>query len=235
MITQTMTPDEVIRGLQMIDEYVLERMKGLMIKNSKKLKSKIVKDNSIMSKSTYDVPETNDKVVVYAIKHVQTLKGKEYATMSTMYYIKTYYNTYITPVIDGLANKVRGYMEYSYHSVQRLRERLGKDFDTYFQEDEISSKGFTQFVEYKRNGDVNEYVAHLGGAFLIVECEESGRRYVVKTILSEDDLYTNQLLDKEMSKIGGEALWQKKHEQLDTKAAANLKLFKKKGIVMAVA
>ena len=52
MITRTMTPGEVIRGLRTIDEYVLERMKGLMIKNSKKLKSKFIKDNSIMSKST---------------------------------------------------------------------------------------------------------------------------------------------------------------------------------------
>lgn len=230
-----MTPGEVIRGLRTIDEYVLERMKGLMIKNSKKLKSKFIKDNSIMSKSTYVVPKTNDTVVVYAIKQVQTLKGKEYATLRANYYLKTYYNTYIVPTIDDTTNKVCGYMEYSCHAVQRLRKRLGKDFDTFFQEDYVKNQGFAHFVEYRDNDDKNKYVAHLGDAFLIVECEEAGLRYAVKTILSEKDLYENQLQDKLKSKEGSEALWQEKSERLDAEAEANLKLFKKSGIVMAVA
>lgn len=235
MITQTMTSCEVIRVLRMIDNYVVERMNGLMIKNKKKLKSKFFKDNSIMSKSGYVVPKTNDSIVVYAIKQVQTLKGKEYSTMSVNYYIKTYYNTYIVPSINGKTERVCGYIEYSCHSVQRLRERLGKDFDMFFQEDYLNNKGYLQFVEYKYNGDENEYVAHIGEAFVITEREDSGRKYAVKTILSEKDLYTNQLLNKQKSKEGGEALWLEKSEQMDVRAEANLKLFKKMGIVRPVA
>lgn len=71
MITQTMTSGEVIRGLRMIDECVLERMNGLMNKNSKKLRSKYFEDNSIMSHSTYVVPKPQDTVEVYAIKHLR--------------------------------------------------------------------------------------------------------------------------------------------------------------------
>ena len=76
-----MTPREVINALQEIDDYVLGRMVGLSIKNSKKLKSKFVKNNEIMSKSTYVVPGISDTVVVYAVKENQTLKGRACASM----------------------------------------------------------------------------------------------------------------------------------------------------------
>lgn len=235
MITNTMTPREVINALQEIDDYVLGRMVGLSIKNSKKLKSKFVKNNEIMSKSSYLIPKTHDTVVVYATKIIQYLKGKEYSTMGLHYYIPTYYNTYIIASINSVTKRVDMFAEFSGHSVERLKMRLGKDFDTFFKEDFLKNSGIIQPVEYNYNGDENEYVAHIGDAFVIMESEDSGHKLVAKTILSNDDLHSNQLQYKLDSKMGGDELWEETMKQLDQETVANLKGYKKLGIIRAVA
>lgn len=235
MITKTMNCDEVIRGLQVNHSFVRERMDGLGIKNSKKLKNKFIKDNTIMSKSTYDIPETKDTVVVYAIKHIQTLKGKEYSTMILMYYYRTAYNTYIVPSINSLTNRVYGYVEYTRHSVERIKERLNKDFDTFFKEDYVKNNGVIQTIEYRHNGDANERVAHIGDAFAIMECENSGRKYVIKTVLSNKELYVNQMINKLNSKMRGEALWREVDDRIAAITESHLQESKKKGVVRAVA
>lgn len=235
MITQTMTSDEVIRGLQANQEYIVERMNGLGAKNSKKLKNKFIKDNDIMSKSTYVVPETKDTVVVFAIKRILMVKGKEHSTMTVSHYLKTYYNTYIVPVIDAMTNRVLGYIEFTCHSVERIRQRLGKDFDTFFQQDFVKNNGAIQALEYKRNLDPNERIAHIGDAFAIMEYEDSERRYVVKTILSEKELYANQMTNKMNSKRDGEAIGKRMSEQMAEKSEANYKEWKRMGIIRSVA
>lgn len=235
MITNTMNFDEVVRSLQVNHSYVRERMDGLGAKNSKKLKNKIIKDNTIMSKSTYTIPETKDTVVVYAIKHIQTVRGKEYSTMVVMYYYRTFYNTYIVPAIDTLTDRVLGYVEYTHHSVVRIQERLNKDFDTFFKEDYVKNNGVIQALEYHYNGDENERVAHIGDAFAIMECENSGRRYVVKTVLSNEELYASQMMNKLNSKMRGEALWREIDDQMAAISETHLKESKKKGILRAVA
>lgn len=235
MITNTMNFDEVVRSLQVNHSYVRGRMDGLGAKNSKKLKNKIIKDNTIMSKSTYTIPETKDTVVVYAIKHIQTVRGKEYSTMVVMYYYRTFYNTYIVPAIDTLTDRVLGYVEYTHHSVVRIQERLNKDFDTFFKEDYVKNNGVIQALEYHYNGDENERVAHIGDAFAIMECENSGRRYVVKTVLSNEELYASQMMNKLNSKMRGEALWREIDDQMAAISETHLKESKKKGILRAVA
>lgn len=235
MITNTMTFDEVVRSLQVNHYYVRERMDGLGKKNSKKLKNKFIKDNTIMSKSTYTVPETKDTLVVYAIKHIQTVRGKEYSTMIVIYYYKTFYNTYIVPAIDSLTDRVLGYMEYTHHSVERIQKRLHKDFDTFFKEDYVKNNGVIQALEYHYNGDENERVAHIGDAFAIMECENSGRRYVVKTVLSNEELYASQMMNKLNSKKKGEDLWREMDDQMAAISESHLKESKKKGILRAVA
>lgn len=233
MIVQKMSADEVIRTLQRDDDYILERMKGLNIKNSKKLKSKFVKNNDIMSKSTYNIQGTNDTVVLYAIKLVQTIKGKEYSTMMLNYYVKTYYNTYIIPSINSKTQKVDLFVEFSIHSVERMKERLGKDFETFFEEDYLKNNGIIQPVEYLRNGDENEFVAHVGDAFIILEQEDSGKKYMVKTVLSEELLYNNQVSIKLDSKEATEKIWAEILGQLDNQTEVNLKQFKKNGLIKA--
>ena len=234
MITNTMNFDEVVRSLQVNHNYVRERMYGLGKKNSKKLKNKFIKDNTIMSKSTYTVPETKDTLVVYAIKHIQTVRGKEYSTMVVMYYYKTFYNTYIVPAIDTFTDRVLGYIEYTHHSVERIQERLNKDFDTFFREDCVKNKGVFQALEYHYNGDENERVAHIGDAFAIMESEASGRKYVVKTVLSNEELYASQMMNKLNSKKRGEAIWREIDDQMAAISETHLKESKKKGILRAV-
>lgn len=235
MITRTMTTEEVIRALQQVDEYVLGRMVGLSIKNNKKLKSKSVKNNEILSKSSYLIRETQDTVVVYATKIIQNLRGKEYSTMALHYYIPTYYNTYIIASINSFTKRVDMFAEFSAHAVERLKMRLGKDFDTFFREDFLKNSGIIQPVEYDFNGDENEFVAHIGEAFVILESEDSGHKLVAKTILSNDDLHSNQLQYKLDSKMGGDELWEETMKQLDEETVANLKGYKKLGIIRAVA
>lgn len=227
--------DEVVRGLQVNHNYVRERMDGLGKKNSKKLKNKFIKDNSIMSKSNYTIPETNDTVVVYAIKHIQTVRGKEYSTMLVMYYYKTFYNTYIVPAINTITDRVLGYVEYTHHSVVRIKERLNKDFDTFFREDYVKNNGVIQTIEYHYNGDANERVAHIGDAFAIMECEDSGRKYVIKTVLSNKELYASQMMNKLNSKMRGEALWREMDDRIAAISESHLKESKKKGILRPVA
>ena len=235
MITNTMNFDEVVRSLQVNHNYVRERMDGLGKKNSKKLKNKFIKDNTIMSKSTYTVPETKDTLVVYAIKHIQTLKKKDYATMILTYYYKTSYNTYIVPNVSPLTNRVVGYVEFSCHSVDRMKQRLGKDFDTFFQEDYLKNNGIIQTLEYNFNGDENERVAHIGDAFVILECEDAGRKYVVKTILSNEELFASQMINKLNSKRRGEVVWREVDNHMISVAESHLKECKKAGIIRAVA
>lgn len=100
MITSNMTVDEVLKEVQKIDNYVMERLEGLSIKNKKKLESKAFKHNDILSVSNYTVPDPYDSVVVFAVKMTIELKGKECTMIGLVYYIKTRYGTYILPSIN---------------------------------------------------------------------------------------------------------------------------------------
>ena len=182
-----MTADEVLGELKKGDLFIQARMDGLTAKNRKKLKSRFVKHNEILSVSNYVIPGIQNSVVVYAIKQVMTLKGREYASMSLSYYYKTPYGTYIMPFFED--TRVVEYMEVSCHAVDRLKMRLGKDFDTFFKEDWIKKNEATMaIVDYNYNGNANEHVAHIGDAFLIMECEASGKKSTIKTVLSNDEL-----------------------------------------------
>ena len=235
MIVQTMTPSEVIRALQVNHSFLRDRMDGLGIKNSKKLKNKYIKDNEIMSRSTYVIPATKDTMVVFAIKHIQVLKGKEYATMIVRSYYKTCYNTYIVPAINSLTDRVLGYMEFTSHSVDRMRERLGKDFDTFFREDYSENNGVVKTIEYHYNGDENERVAQIGDAFAFIDYRKSEHKYTVKTIVSTEQLYSNQLVNKLNSEKGGEDVWKIVDDRLAAITESHLKDAKRKGMIKAVA
>lgn len=236
MITRTMTPAEVLRTLRDIDAYVLERTKGLALKNGKKIKSKAIGHNEIMSRSNYVVPGISDTVVVYAVKQIQTLRGKECASMDLVYYLTTQYGTYILPCIDFYTNRVKRYVEFSSHSIDRMKERIGRDFDTFFREDYIRrNNGVFQPIKYKYNNDENEYVAHIGDAFVILEIEGSGLRHIVKTILSTDDLYSNQLRLKLDSKIMGESAMDEYYNYKALLGESCYKGLKKSGLIKEVA
>lgn len=232
MITKGMTTEAVFNEVKKDDYYVLGRMEGLMKKNNKKLKSKAYKNNDILSVSRYTVPETSDTVVVLAIKDLKTFKGKEYATINLMYYIITPYDTFITPTIDCINNTVVRYVEYSKHSVDRMKQRLGKDFDTFFREDYIKkNSGIFNLIKYDYNGDDSEYVAHIGEAFVFVKRNENGLKHIVTTILSTDDLHSNQLLLKLYSKKGEEARLNDIDDLKIVLGEAFLKTLKKSGAI----
>lgn len=229
-----MTTNEVLGELKKGDEFILGRLNGLRIKNNKKLKSKFVKHNEIMSVSTYVIPETGDTAVVFAVKLLQTLKGKDYSSMYLSYYYKTPYGTNIMPFFDN--GVVVGYIEVTRHAEERMKERLGKDFETFFREDWVKKNDSTAAAkEYPYNGNPNEYVAHVGDAFLILEFEDSGRKRIVKTVLATDNLYLNQLKDKLDSKKMGEAFRADLDKFLDADTEARLKMFKKAGMIHKVA
>ena len=99
----------------------------------------------------------------------------------------------------------------------------------------MKNNGVIQALEYHYNGDENERVAHIGDAFAIMECENSGRRYVVKTVLSNEELYASQMMNKLNSKMRGEALWREIDDQMAAISETHLKESKKKGILRAVA
>lgn len=236
MITREKTVDEVLKEVQKIDNYVMERTKGLLIKNKKKLESRTFKHNDILSASNYTIPDTNDSVVVFAIKHTMELKGKECATMNPVYYIKTCYGTYILPSIDFYKSKVFRYVEFSSHSVDRIRERLGKDFDMFFREDYIKRNGCAFHpVKYDFNGDENEYVAHVGDAFIILEEEDSGKKHTVKTILDSDPLHCNQLVLKLDSKRKAESVLNNMYDFEKGFDAAHFKTLKRAGVIRTIA
>lgn len=236
MIKISMTPREVLNELKTVDDYVQERMYGLTCKNSKKMKSKFVKHNEIMSKSTYVVPGISDTVVVYAVKENQTLKGKACASMYLAYYLKTQYGTYIIPCIDFISNRVIRYVEFSSHSIERMRERLGKDFDTFFREDYIKKNtGLFHPVKYEFNGKENEYVAHVGEAFIILAIDSSGLMHIVKTLLSVEDLYSNQLKLKLDSKMIGESVMEEYYNYKVLLGESCYKGLKKSGMIKEVA
>ena len=225
-----MTPGEVIRGLRTIDEYVLERMKGLMIKNSKKLKNKYVKGGEILSRSKYVIPETNDTAVVYAIKFVQTANNKEYASITVAYYIKTCYGTYIISNVEG--DYATGYLEVSHHALVRLGERLGKDFDTFFKEDYIVKNDCILYpIRYSRSGDKNVYVAHVGDAFLVLAFEDNGNRRTVITILATENLYPGQMHNNQNSTLMGEAFRVECRGEMAAENEEHLKMYRKIGIL----
>ena len=229
-----MTTDEVLRELRKDDEFVLARMNGLRIKNSKKLSSKYVKHNEIMSVSTYVIPETQDTAVVFAVKQTHSLKGKEYSSLGLSYYYKTPYGTFIMPYFENMV--VVGFIEVTHHAEVRMKERLGKDFDAFFREDWMKKNSSTlAIVEYNYNGNENEYVGHVGEAFLILENEDSGRKKTIKTVLSTGDLYLNQLKFKLDSKMKGESFRADIDDKMDAEAEVYLKMLKRLGVIRKVA
>lgn len=234
MIVKTMTTKEVLKQLQKDHDCVMARVDGLRIKNSKKLKNKFVKNGEILSKSTYVIPETKDTVVVYARKSIQMLKNREYTSLGVAYYVKTCFGTYIIAHEEG--GYVAGYLEVTHHAVHRLNERLGKDFDTFFKEDYIEKTDCILYpVQYNRNGNENEYIAHIGDAFLILEYEDGGNKRVVKTILATKDLYASQMTNKLNSKMKGEAFRAERRGEMAAEYEDHLKYYKQMGIIRPVA
>lgn len=230
MIVRTMTTKEVLKQLQKDYEYVMARVDGLRIKNGKKLKNKYVKDREILSRAKYVIPETNDTAVVYAIKHVQTVNKKEYASMTVAYYIKTCYGTYIISNVVG--DYATGYLEVSHHAIERLRERLGKDFDTFFKEDYIEKNDCILYpVQYSRSGDKNVYVAHVGDALLVLAFEDEGARRAVKTILATEYLYAGQMHNNQNSTLMGEAFRVECRGKMAAENEEHLKMYRKMGIL----
>ena len=234
MIVKTMTTKEVLKQLQKDCDFVAARMEGLRIKNSKKLKNKFIKNHAILSRSTYLVPETKDTVVVCAFKCVQTLKNRDYTSMSVSFYVKTCFGTYIIAHEEG--GYVTGYLEFTHHAVLRLYERLGKDFDTFFKDDYIQKTDCILYpVQYNRNGNENEYIAHIGDAFLILEYEDGGNKRVVKTILATKDLYASQMTNKLNSKMKGDAFRAERRGEMAAEYEDHLKYYKQMGIIRPVA
>lgn len=233
MIVKMMTKKEALQEIRKDDAWILGRLKGLSNKNSKKLKSKFVKNYDVMSISEYDIPETKDTAVVYAFKLIHELKGKEYAELGVAYYIKTTYNTYILPCIESFGNKVIRYVEFSPHSVSRIQERLHKDFDTFFKEDYLKmNKTVFHLKKYDYNNDENEYVAHVGSAFIIVD--RDGVKDAVKTVLTNKELYSNQLKLKLDSKKVGESFLREHDMVITAEHERNLKIYKKVGALCAI-
>ena len=234
MITKGMSTNEVLKELQKDDRVIHERTNGLKLKNRKKLKNRFVKHNEIMSVSNWVIPETQNEVVVYATKNLMTLKGKDYASMCISYYYKTPYGTYIMPFFNETT--LSEYMEVSSHAVDRIKERLHKDFDTFFKEDWIKKNESTMaIVDYKYNGNKYECVAHIGDAFMIMEEDASGKKTTIKTVLDTSKLYVNQLKCKLNSKKAGEYYSDWLQEQIDSISEAHLKVLRRMGVVMKVA
>lgn len=164
-----------------------------------------------MDRVKYVIPGTQDNAIVYVMKYVHTCGKKEYASAVLNYYVQTSYGTYIIPSFESSStlyrSRVVGYIEFSPHALKRMKERIGKDFDQFYQEDHIKKNGgIISHVKYDYNGDEREYVAHVGDAFLIVNLNASGKKYEVKTLLSRDELYSNQLKQKLDSKRLGESI-----------------------------
>ena len=156
--------------------------------------------------------------------------------MYLAYYLKTQYDTYIIPCIDFLSNRVIRYVEFSSHSIERMRERLGKDFDTFFREDYIKKNtGLFHPVKYEFNGKENEYVAHVGEAFIILAIDSSGLMHIVKTLLSVEDLYSNQLRLKLDSKVIGESVMDEYYNYKILLGESLYKGLKKSGMIKEVA
>ena len=234
MITKGMTTEEVLKELQKGERFIQARMDGLTKKNHKKLKSKFVRHNEIMSVSNYVIPETQNEAIVYAIKQLMILKGKDYSSICLNYYYKTTYGTYIIPFFKGVT--LDEYMEVSCHAVDRLKTRLGKDFDTFFKEDWIAKNEATMaIVDYNYNGSENEYVAHIGDAFMIMACDDSGKKTTIKTVLDTEKLYVNQLKYKLNSKRAGEYYNGQLLDKIDAISEAHLKTLRRMGVIMKVA
>ena len=117
-----------------------------------------------------------------------------------------------------------------------MRERLGKDFDTFFREDYIKKNtGLFHPVKYEFNGKENEYVAHVGEAFIILAIDSSGLMHIVKTLLSVEDLYSNQLRLKLDSKMIGESVMEEYYNYKVLLGESCYKGLKKSGMIKEVA
>ena len=196
MITESMNTNEVLRELQKDEEFVSARGDGLLAKNNKKMKNKFVKNGDIMSVSHYVVPETKDTVYVFAVKSVESVNGREVIGMRMTSIVKTYYGTYIMANIAPNTDSVIGYVVYTRHFLTRLQERLGKDFLTFFKEDQLKMNGACITPEeYTYKGE-KSYFASVGDAYLFIKISDDCKMHVVTTVLSENELYHGQLLGK---------------------------------------
>jgi len=235
MITRNMNTDEVLNELRKIDDYVCGRWDGLKAKNNQKLKSKFVGSDSVMSVSKYVVPNTKDNVVVFAVKHIEKINGKDYSTMYLNHYVKTYYGTYIIAISNIEKRNIDGYIEFTCHAIERIRERLGKDFETFFKEDYIhDSKNAFKIVEDNYKADKTELVARIGGALVIIEKVDNGKKLIIKTVLSEKELFSSQMLEKEESQEGGEAAWATMVDNVFSDFKSNFRYYKSSGLLQRI-
>ena len=193
MITRGMTPYETLSHIRDYEEWIRCRINGLFKKYKKKLMNKFVPEDTILGTSNYTIE--GDRCMMKAIKCY-------YGKVANFYWCVLIITDrgYIIPISDAVTNKAIAFFTITKHAEQRMKERLGMDIYTFFDEAYIKKNHTAHHLEkYDYNNNPDEYVCQMGDAFLIIQ--KNGFELIVKTVLDKNELYTPQMQNYYDSKV----------------------------------
>lgn len=193
-----MTPYETLSHIRNYEDWMRKRIKGLFKKYKKKLMNKFVPEDTILGTSNYTIED--DRCMMKAIK---CCRGK----IADFYWCVLIITDrgYIIPIADSVSDTIKGFFTFTKHAEQRLKERLGMDIYTFFDEAYIKKNRTAYHLEkYDYNNNPDEYVCQMGDAFLIIQRNDI--ELIVKTVLDKNELYAEQMQNYYDSKVIREEL-----------------------------
>lgn len=190
MILNNFSKEEILENAaKVIGEFSLSSIPyGLTQKYKKQLANRKIGDNSILGVHKYHIH--NNTVYVVANKRLYNYSARRTGEIVFTYYIScrnsnTGKYSYVMPTFDVHGHTITGYVMYTAHFVQRLRERDGKEFQDLLKE----VGGDSMALAYK--GDDGQFET-TWGTYRLFGKQEGPFAYIT-TMVTDDMLFDNQI------------------------------------------
>lgn len=159
MLRLTMTRDELMKELSSDKEWVSERLNGVVKKYNRQLKSNRLQ--GIFHNSWYTTPNHN-RVCVYYVKNGDLIGFMAYwRIIGDDGKVR-----YISISIQCMTQRLINCYLFTNHFLKRLKEREGKDYDTWFRERIETNNISIEPTDYTYNGDSKQCYAVINGSMV---------------------------------------------------------------------
>ena len=184
MIRLNMTRDELMKELSSDEQWILDRLRGIRIKFRRFINDK--RTEGIFHKCWYTTPNHNRVCVTYT---------KENNCIACYTFFKVIGDDgkvrYIFNFFSPMTNRLSRCFLFTNHFVERLKEREGKKFETWFQERVETQETTFEPINYEYNGDSKQCFAIMNG-FMAFGYYTDSFDVVFTTLINKEQEKDNQ-------------------------------------------
>lgn len=193
MLRLNMSKCELRRELEQDDKWAKERINGIFIKFRKQLSK--FPEGKVFYKCWYTTPNHNRIRVFYSktASDLIALGAFPIAIDSFFEIIGDDGKIRYVSTLSTADCRLSRCLLYTSHLVQRLHERLGLDFETWFEGNINSYKSALQLQDYEYNGDERQCYAIINKT-MVFGVYSDNFDAVFTTLISQEQEHANQLL-----------------------------------------